>query len=264
MSRCHHSAYSVTVPLPFHNEEKCCTPAATKLWRYFRRMSKVNQMDFEYALWQMMYLFVAPQKVYRSFKYRKNTKSQFARDDPAFFVLLLAWFCFMSSAFGIVFRLNFWKFVKFISYMVFFDFIGSGLVFATIFWYVLNKCFASKRNQKIEWGFAFDVHLNALFPALTVIQWCQLLIFNGILINYDWSIIIFIGNTSWFIAASYYIYITFLGYNSLQVLKHSYLLLMPLLISLLLYMISLSVGFNMTYVLTKYYSDRIGDYVNFI
>lgn len=30
-------------------------------------------MDFEFALWQMIYLFIAPQKVYRNFGYRKGT-----------------------------------------------------------------------------------------------------------------------------------------------------------------------------------------------
>lgn len=29
-------------------------------------------MDFEFALWQMIYLFIAPQKVYRNFGYRKG------------------------------------------------------------------------------------------------------------------------------------------------------------------------------------------------
>lgn len=31
-------------------------------------------MDFEFALWQMLYLFIAPQKVYRNFHYRKRKK----------------------------------------------------------------------------------------------------------------------------------------------------------------------------------------------
>ena len=64
-------------------------------------------MDFEFAIWQMLYLFYRPQNVYRNFQYRKvklhyswfkhfsiiimqETKAQFARDDPAFLVLLAA------------------------------------------------------------------------------------------------------------------------------------------------------------------------------
>ena len=83
-------------------------------------------MDFEFAIWQMLYLFYKPQNVYRNFQYRKvdiknirtallhrsiqeslktifqETKAQFARDDPAFLVLLAALLlvstvCFMIS-----------------------------------------------------------------------------------------------------------------------------------------------------------------------
>ncbi|KAK2093188.1 hypothetical protein P7K49_029717 [Saguinus oedipus] len=50
-------------------------------------------MDFEFAAWQMLYLFTSPQRVYRNFHYRKQTKDQWARDDPAFLVLLSIWLC---------------------------------------------------------------------------------------------------------------------------------------------------------------------------
>lgn len=46
--------------------------AAVKRYRYLRRLFKFQQMDFEFAFWQMMYLFVAPQKVYRNMNYRKG------------------------------------------------------------------------------------------------------------------------------------------------------------------------------------------------
>ena len=64
-------------------------------------------MDFQFAFWQMIYLLISPQKVFRDFQYRKRkrkiftveplkfvlyfcleTKNQWARDDPAFLVLL--------------------------------------------------------------------------------------------------------------------------------------------------------------------------------
>ena len=37
--------------------------AYAKRQKYLRRLLKFKQMDFEYAFWQMIYLFVAPQKV---------------------------------------------------------------------------------------------------------------------------------------------------------------------------------------------------------
>lgn len=37
--------------------------ATAKRSKYLRRLLKFRQMDFEYAFWQMLYLFVSPQKV---------------------------------------------------------------------------------------------------------------------------------------------------------------------------------------------------------
>lgn len=47
--------------------------AVAKLNRYFRRLIRFRQMDFEFALWQMIYLLIKPQKVYRNFMYRKRS-----------------------------------------------------------------------------------------------------------------------------------------------------------------------------------------------
>ena len=67
--------------------------AGAKRYKYLRRLLHFKQMDFEFALWQMLYLFTSPQRVYRNFHYRKQTKDQWARDDPAFLVLLSIWLC---------------------------------------------------------------------------------------------------------------------------------------------------------------------------
>ncbi len=67
--------------------------AGAKRYKYLRRLLHFRQMDFEFALWQMLYLFTSPQGVYRNFHYRKQTKDQWARDDPAFLVLLSIWLC---------------------------------------------------------------------------------------------------------------------------------------------------------------------------
>lgn len=67
--------------------------AGAKRYKYLRRLFRFRQMDFEFAGWQMLYLFTSPQRVYRNFHYRKQTKDQWARDDPAFLVLLSVWLC---------------------------------------------------------------------------------------------------------------------------------------------------------------------------
>lgn len=108
------SLYRSTSPLPPPATIHCLS-ATTKSYKYLRKLVKFDQMDFEFAMWQMFYLFFSPQKLYRNFSYRKRkhspgsdhsvyfdrfideflmfafseTKSQFARDDPAFMVLLV-------------------------------------------------------------------------------------------------------------------------------------------------------------------------------
>ena len=113
--------------LPRPVTSKTCMTAAMKRWRYLRRLLHYQQMDFEFAFWQMVYLISNPKVVYKNCKkiilhytnclllnfahfnllytsnlkiyflsffsvtYRKKTKAQFARDDPAFLVLLAGW-----------------------------------------------------------------------------------------------------------------------------------------------------------------------------
>lgn len=57
------SASRLHSPLPPPaNHRRDCLSATTKSYKYLRRLLKFNQMDFEFALWQMLYLFVAPQR----------------------------------------------------------------------------------------------------------------------------------------------------------------------------------------------------------
>lgn len=49
-----------------------CFGAPTKCYKYLRKLFKFEQMDFEFAMWQMIYLFTSPQKVYRNFQSRKR------------------------------------------------------------------------------------------------------------------------------------------------------------------------------------------------
>lgn len=67
-----------------------------------------------------------------------ETKSQFARDDPAFLVLFACWLCVSSIGFAIVLGLGFFSFIKFLLYVVFIDCIGMGILVASVFWYAFE------------------------------------------------------------------------------------------------------------------------------
>ncbi|ELU08114.1 hypothetical protein CAPTEDRAFT_148077 [Capitella teleta] len=232
--------------------------ATAKRHKYLRRLFKFRQMDFEYAFWQMLYLIVAPQKVYRNFAYRKQTKDQWARDDPAFLVLLSFWLCASSVGFALVLGLHFVAFIKFLLWVILVDCVGVGLLVASIFWLLTNRYLILQppRGQDVEWGYCFDVHLNAFFPLLMILHVFQLPLLRPF-ITHDLFISRFFGNSLWLIAVVYYIYITFLGYSSLPFLKNTRLLLYPMSAMLLIYFLSLGLGWNFSQGLCYFYKYRV-------
>ncbi|KAK0161575.1 hypothetical protein PV327_010032 [Microctonus hyperodae] len=243
---------SLPTPITYRNN---CIGAASKCYKYLRKLLKFDQMDFEFAIWQVIYLLISPQKVYRNFQNRKQTKLQFARDDPAFLVLLGCWLCISSIVFAVITGLNFVQFVKILLYATFVDCIGIGLCIATIFWFVTNHHMRHDRSQDVEWGYAFDIHLNAFFPPLIILHMLQLFLYPSF-INYDTFSARFLGNTFWLVSIAYYIYITFLGYASVDILHHTASILWALPIILILYIISLFAGFNISKNMIEFYHER--------
>ncbi|XP_041462887.1 protein unc-50 homolog [Lytechinus variegatus] len=232
--------------------------AQAKRHKYLRRILRFRQMDFEFAMWQMIYLLVAPQKVYRNFQYRKQTKNQFARDDPAFLVLLSVCLCASSVGFAFVLDLHFVGFLKFLLWVVCIDCIGVGLCIATALWFITNRyLLISHRGQDVEWGYAFDVHLNAFFPILIILHVFQLILYMPI-INRDSFLSTFFGDTLWVIAIGYYIYITFLGYSALPFLKRTVVLLYPPCVTLFcLYILSVTLNWNISRTVMHFYRYRV-------
>lgn len=157
--------------------------------------------------------------------------------------------------------------------MVYFSII---IIFIIDYRYILNKYFRiNTQDQDVEWGYSFDVHLNAFFPPLILLHFFQLFFYDGkfrvgdvqtvnwllkfILgfISHEWFISRLLGNTFWLLAVLYYMYITFLGYSSLQILHRTHLILTPVPLVLLIYIISLTAGFNFTHSLMTFYKHRV-------
>uniref|UniRef100_A0A8C5BIW4 Unc-50-like protein n=1 Tax=Gadus morhua TaxID=8049 RepID=A0A8C5BIW4_GADMO len=238
--------------------------AGAKRYKYLRRLLHFRQMDFEFAVWQMLYLFTSPQRVYRNFHYRKQTKDQWARDDPAFLVLLGVWLCVSTIGFGLVLDLGFVGTLKLLLWVVFIDCIGVGpppppppppFIIQTGLFYLLKQ---PGKDYDVEWGYAFDVHLNAFYPLLVILHFLQLFFINHIVvINSNWFLGLVVGNTLWLVAIGYYLYITFLGYNALPFLKNTVVLLYPFALLALLYILSVSLGWNFTQGLCWFYQYRV-------
>lgn len=160
---------------------------------------------------------------------------------------------------------------------------------ATILWIFTNKYLRSSQilDSDVEWGYSFDVHLNAFFPPLMLLHFIQLFFYNGKLclvmsheylctsllivkfdqcskiiyfsglIKQDWLISRFLGNTIWLMALSYYIYITFLGYNCIPFLKNTRVILAPLTLVFLFYIVTLIIGWNVTITFMNFYHYRV-------
>lgn len=110
----------------------------------------------------------------------------------------------------------------FILYVVFVDFLLASSISATIMWIASNKFMREPSAENIEWGYSFDVHINATFPPLILLHFVMLL-FYKVLFSQEWFIARLLGNGLWLLAISYYVYITFLGYNC----KLKYLMMIP-------------------------------------
>uniref|UniRef100_A0A8C1Y733 Unc-50 homolog (C. elegans) n=1 Tax=Cyprinus carpio TaxID=7962 RepID=A0A8C1Y733_CYPCA len=219
--------------------------AGAKRYKYLRRLLHFRQMDFEFAMWQMLYLFTSPQKVYRNFQYRKQTKDQWARDDPAFLVLLSVWLCVSTVGFGLVLEMGFVETLKLLLWVVFIDCVGVGLLISTLMWFVTNKYLLKhpSRDYDVEWGYAFDVHLNAFYPLLVILHFLQLFFIN--LQTGSWVIL-------WETPCG-----SFDAISALPFLKNTAVLLYPFALLGLLYVLSISLGWNFTKGLCWFYKHRV-------
>ncbi|KRZ73752.1 Protein unc-50, partial [Trichinella papuae] len=230
--------------------------AFAKLSRYFRRLVNFKHMDFEFAIWQMLYLLVSPQKVYRNFMYRKRTKDQWARDDPAFLVMLSAALFLSSVLYAVSLWLSFTGFIKFFLWVVFVDCIGTGILFGSAIWLFCNYFLRRTSDQDVEWGYCFDVHLNAFFPVLIFLH-----VILPVVYPFAKSITLLgciVGNTLWFVAIAYYIYITFLGYAALPFLKNVHFFLYPFTFFFISYVAILTLQWSISDAIIDFYRYRIG------
>lgn len=231
--------------------------ALKKCKRYVERILRPDHMDFEFAFWQMVNLFVNPRKVFIQFQYRKQIKDQFARDDPAFLVLLSVLFLISASGLALVLHLPFAAFLKFVLWIVFIDCVLVGVIVATLFWYLANHYMRVRDSvEDVEWAFAFDVHLNAFFPPVVILHVFQLFFYN-LFIVHDSFFSRLVGNNLWVVACSYYVYITYLGYTSVPWLQRTQWILYPIIPLVVFYILTLAAGVNVCRIMMDFYHYRV-------
>lgn len=89
-------------------------------------------------------------------------------------------FTVTSIGFTWTLNLTFGQTMYCIAYIVFVDFILAGIAVTTFTWLFSNRYLRQNANEAdVEWGYSFDVHMNAFFPPLVLLHFVQLVFFNS-------------------------------------------------------------------------------------
>ncbi|XVF01329.1 hypothetical protein REPUB_Repub04eG0078400 [Reevesia pubescens] len=230
--------------------------------QYLRRIVKWQQMDIEYTFWQMLHLCTAPKVVYQHTKYHKQTKNQWARDDPAFVVICSLLLAVATVAYCAAYDHSAAHAVFVVISVLLFQFLLAGVFLATCCWFLTNAYLREEApnshvvEQRVEWLYAFDVHCNSFFPMfvmLYVIHYflSPLLVAHGFIPE-------LLSNLLFMVAASYYHYLNFLGYDVLPFLERTTFFLYPIGVVIVLSPILILSGFNPSrYFMNIYFSQRL-------
>ncbi|KAF2429601.1 UNC-50 [Tothia fuscella] len=256
------------ISLPRHNSSGPSTFGSTpptrnegiRMPRFFKRLFKFPQMDFEMAIWEMTSLIIAPKKVFRSIYYHKQTKNTWHRPDPSFTYLLSFFLLLTSLAWSLAYAPTLSQTLRITLTFIFIHFLGTSLLISTLSYFLVGRLLGpgvpglpGRRRQglfsqppgegeMLEFGYCFDVSIRAFFPVWVVLYVVQ---FLGMpFVGKEYWVSLFFGNTLYLIAFGYYTIINFLGYNALPFLQHTELLLAPTAVLIILWFASLF-GFSM-------------------
>jgi len=224
---------------------------------YFTRIFHCSQMDFQWAFWQMCKLCTQPSSVAKYTKHRKQRKNRWARDDPAFVVILLGFMVVSSTAYSVAFGSSFALWFRGVIKSLLVDFLLVGFIISTINWFIANQYLIVQRlhtvDQKTEWLYSFDVHCNSYVPYFFISH--VLVFFLTPLLLHDTTPSLLVSNTLYLLACCSYFYITFLGYHALPFLSHAESFLYPIAILVCLYVLTLLSRYNIIQVLLDFYYD---------
>ncbi|KAL9333567.1 hypothetical protein Peur_073706 [Populus x canadensis] len=230
--------------------------------QYLRRIIKWQQMDVEYTFWQMLHLCTSPKVVYQHTKYHKQTKNQWARDDPAFVVICSLLLVVAALAYCVAYDHSAGHAVFVVISVLFFHFLISGAGLATCCWFLTNAYLREEApnshvvEQRVEWLYAFDVHCNSFFPMFVMLYVIHYFL-SPLLVAHGF-IPVLLSNLLFMVAASYYHYLNFLGYDVLPFLERTTFFLYPIGVVIVLSPILILSGFNPSrYFMNVYFSQRV-------
>ncbi|CAM8922678.1 unnamed protein product [Rhodiola kirilowii] len=230
--------------------------------QYLRRLVKWQQMDFEYTFWQMLHLCTAPKVVYQHTKYHKQTKNQWARDDPAFIVICSLLLAVATSAYCAAYDHSAAHSFFVILSVLLLHFLITGAVVATCCWFLTNTYLREEApnshvvEQRVEWLYAFDVHCNSFFPLFVMLYVIHYFL-SPLLVAHGFFAVL-LSNLLLMATAAYYHYLNFLGYDVLPFLERTTFFLYPIGFVIVLTPIFILSGFNPSrYAMSMYFSKHL-------
>lgn len=223
---------------------------------YLWRALHPEQMDLEYTYSTMVLLLMRPSEAYQNTRFRKEIKNRWARDDPAFVVILVLFIAAAALAFSLAFGVSSgWHWFRIVLGSVLLEFVGAGLLIASAGQYVANTYLKVRRvlstDQSVEWLYAFDIHCNAFFPVFVLLYVVQF--FLAPVLVAETFLATLLSNTLYLAALVYYFYVTFLGYSILPFLQNTTKFLYPVAVVAVLYVLSLLLRWNVSRAVLGYY-----------
>lgn len=111
-------------------------------------------------------------------------------------------------------------------------------------------------EQRVEWLYAFDVHCNSFFPMFVLLYVIHYFL-SPLLVAHGF-IPVLLSNLLFMVAACYYHYLNFLGYDVLPFLERTTFFLYPIGAVIVLCPIFMLSGFNPSrYFMNMYFSQRL-------
>eukprot|EP00760_Papus_ankaliazontas_P032160 PhM_4_TR5668/c0_g1_i1/m.69786 len=203
-----------------------------RLSEYVRRALRLDLMDFDASLSQMVQLLTAPSQVFRMAKARKMTKNCYARDDPAFVVLQITFLVIAVIAWGIAVQSHVLSILKVLIFHIVVLYIGCGVAMALLTWTMTNKfCMSpgvlNEVRRDVEVFYCWDVHTSAYFVLFFI---CYVMHYFLLPILYHVHSVsaAVLSNLLFGAAASGYLGVTFLGVLELPFLTRQQLFLYPI------------------------------------
>lgn len=208
--------------------------SSNNMSRYLRK-GLGSAFDIDLLSYQFMYASFAPSKVYKLTTLRKQTKNQWAREEPSFVLLTLAMLAASSVCWGIAYEVPFSNPLSFLWLVAqsWIHYLLGGLILATSCWLFANRVLRvasqalpySAVHSEVDWLYTWDVHCNGYTWLFWTLHVAQLLLAPFVL--GESRVCTVLGNVLVMIAWVGYWHIVHLGYATLPFLKRANLLFAP-------------------------------------